>query len=359
MAKLLATNGFIVHIIEWDRSGLKPRIEIKDGIVFKRLRLKASYGLRASYLIPVWVIFSFIQIIVGNYHIVQPQNLDCLIPTFFATKFTKRKKIIYDMADFYSDAYVVNIPIISLICSLLEKLLIRRVDAIILVSERQVLQIGATNLPKKVVLFYNTPDASFIKSNYHENLKKRENKSALSLFYAGILSYDRVKLLMNVINAIIGLPVKIIIAGFGEYKDLLRKLGEVNKQLVFLGYLDHEKVMEFTTRADIVLLPYDPSYINNKIGLPSKFFEAMACRTLVLAPKNTYMGEIAARERIGIVVDYNNQAEIRYAIESIIASKRDDLQLFTENAKKLYVERFNPQKINIKYLNLVKYFVSK
>ena len=58
-----------------------------------------------------------------------------------------------------------------------------------------------------------------------------------TLFYPGGLGYDRVKLLINVINAVKGLPVKITIAGFGEYENLLRRMSEANEQLVFLGFL--------------------------------------------------------------------------------------------------------------------------
>ncbi len=359
MAKILAKAGYIVHIIEWDRMGLKPRIEIRNGIVFKRLRLKSTYGLRAFYLIPIWTIYAFIQIIIGNYHIIQPQNLDCMMPTFFSTMPFKRVRIIYDLADFYSDAYVADLPIISWISTLLEKLLIRRADALILVSDRQVMQVEARNLPEKTMLFYNAPDINHGISVDDNRSKNRENRTMFTLFYPGELNYDKVRLLMNVIKAAKGLPVKIAIAGFGKYGDSLQQLSEANKQLIFLGYLDHEKVMGFMKSVDLVLLPYDPTYINNRIGLPNKLFEAMACGSLVLAPRNTYMGEIVEREKIGTVVDFGNPTEIRGVLESVIRSERSIVQLFKQNAKRLYIEKFNPQKINNKYLRIVESLVPK
>ena len=359
MAKILANAGYIVHIIEWDRMGLKPKIEIKNGIVFKRLSLKSDYGLRSFYLIPVWTIFAFIQIMIGNYHIIQPQNLDCMVPTFFSTRLVKSARVIYDLADFYRDAYVTGVPIVSLISGLLEKLLIRRADALILVSERQVLQVEARNLPEKVMLFYNTPDVNFRISIDDSRFINKENGTMFTLFYPGELNYDKVKLLMNVIEAVKGLPVKIVIAGFGKYGGLLRRLSEANKQLIFLGYLDHQEVMGLYKRADLILLPYDPSYINNRIGLPNKLFEAMACGSLILAPHNTYMGEIVEREKIGKVVDFSNATEIRRALESVIRSEMNAIQLFKQNARRLYIEKFNPQKINTKYLRIVESLVSK
>ncbi|MEM2529341.1 MAG: glycosyltransferase [Ignisphaera sp.] len=361
MAKILANAGYDVHIIEWDRTGSKPRTEVKNGILFKRLNFKAGYGLKVFYLMPIWFMFVLIQVLIGGYHIIQPQNLDSLLPTLLATKIIRiisrkrRGRIIYDLADFYSDAYVADVPIISQLCAILERLLIRKVDAVILVSERQVLQVRARNLPQRVILFYNTPDENFTDDS--SPLERGTTENVLTLFYAGSLSHDRISLLLNVIKAIKSLPVKIIVAGFGEYEDLIRRLSETNMQLVFLGYLEYEKIMKFAKRMDVILLPYDSRYINNRVGLPNKFFEAMACKCLILAPSNTYMGEIVEKNKIGITVDYNDPAAIRHAVRSILSTEKNTIETFKDRAKVFYIKRFNQQKINMKYLELVRSFV--
>jgi hypothetical protein len=41
----------------------------------------------------------------NNYNIIIPENLDTLIPTWAIAKL-KRGKIVYDIADFYSDAFI-------------------------------------------------------------------------------------------------------------------------------------------------------------------------------------------------------------------------------------------------------------
>lgn len=354
MARLLASTGYEVHIIEWDREDSKPRTEIEKGILFNRLRLKAGYGLAAFHLVPVWIVFAFIQIVVGNYRIVQPQNLDCLIPTFLATLLGRDTRIVYDLADFYGD-YVADIPIVNSACVMLERVLIRNVDVAILVSERQTLQVRRQNLPEKVILFYNMPTLDSCKLD----LKDRKPVSTFSLFYAGILSVDRVNLLLNVAQAIEGLRASLVVAGFGASEHSIRQLSLVNKQVVFLGKLDHEKVMEFTKTSDIALLPYNPTRLNNRIGLPNKFFESMGCGTLMLVQRDTYIGEIVEREGIGIVIDFTNLEEIRRVVESVINSKGNDIQLLKDKARQLYVEKFDPRKISDKYVDMVKILVSK
>jgi glycosyltransferase involved in cell wall biosynthesis len=357
MARLLVDAGYSVHIIEWDRTGLKPRIETKNGIVFKRLKLAADFGLSTFYLMPIWLSFAFIHLFTGNYDLVQPQNLDCLVPASISVRLIRHGHIIYDLADFYKDAYVSNIPIVRTLFAILEKLLIRKTEALILTSERQISQVEAKNLPQNLILFYNMPLPFVVQSIDDETINK--NSGALfSLFYAGALAFDRVNLLMNLINAVHDLPAKLVVAGFGEYQDLLQHLSKNNRQLVFLGRLNHGEIMKLTKKADLIVLPYDPHYICNKVGLPNKLFEAMSCGVSVLASCSTYMGEIVKKERIGVLVDYSNAKQLRFVIKSLIR-ERNNLQLFGKNARKLYAEKFEPRKMCTRYIRLVEKIISK
>lgn len=355
MAKILVKAGFRVTVIEWDRTGQKPTIEEKDGVRFKRLRLKAGYGLAIFPLVPFWAFFVFIEILVGHYSMLQPQNLDCLMPTLIATwlKLVRKPRIAYDLQDFYADGYVPSIPALSWVSSFLERLLVKRVDATILASERQVLQIEPKNLSQKAIVFYNLPHAD--PSRTYSNGYKKSKK--LLLFYAGTFGPDRIVPLINVTKAIRDLPVEFLVAGYGELEDLVMRLCETHAELRFLGKLNHDEVMEFTKEADVILLLYDSTYMNIRIALGYKFFEAMAAGKLVLAPYDTYMGEIVEREKIGIVVDYRDPEGIREKIKSIICCDDETIQSFNRNAKKFYEKRFNVNRTTSRYLDLVKSLV--
>lgn len=306
---------------------------------------------------PIWFCFAFVQLLAERYKIVQPQNLDSMIPAFVSVKIFRGGRIIYDLADFYRDAYALNIPIVNNLSAILERSLIRKVEALILVSDRQVLQVKTKNLPQNVVYFYNTPFPSLPQSFEPEN-SEIIDRSFFSIFYAGVLGSDRVKLLMKVIDAIRGLPVKFYVAGFGQHQDLLQRLSKSNLQLLFLGKLDNEKIMTLTQKVDLVLLPYDPQYLNNRVGLPNKLFEAMSCGTIVLATRGTYMGEIVEKENIGFVVDYSDPSQLRHQIEEL-SRKSDSLHTYRDKARKLYKEKFEPQKMGAQYLRLVERIASQ
>ena len=356
MARILAKAGFRVTVIEWDRTGEKAKMEEKEGIKFKRLKLKAGYGLAIFPLFPFWAFFIFVETVYGHYSILQPQNLDCLIPTFIAAlslKPFRGTKIVYDLADFYADAYVPRIRVLSWVSSFLERLLVRCLDATILVSERQVLQVGPRNLSKKVIVFYNFPSVNHLRTYIDHDEKSKK----LLLLYAGTFGPDRVTPLINVAKAIRNLPVKFLIAGFGEFEDLVVQLCETHREIVFLGKLNHEKVMEFTEEADVILLPYESINMNCRIALACKFFEAIAVGKLMLAPYDTYMGDIVAKEEIGILVDYHDSKDIRAKIKSILYGDKEVIGSFSRNARRLYKKRFDSNKIAHRYLELVQSLV--
>jgi hypothetical protein len=93
MAKTLAEDGHSVTILEWDRECSRPSSESRGNVSFRRLGVKAPYGRWAAVLFPVWLGFVLINLVLRRYDVVQPQNLDNLIPVYLASK-TRRFKIV-------------------------------------------------------------------------------------------------------------------------------------------------------------------------------------------------------------------------------------------------------------------------
>lgn len=157
MAKTLAQNGHIVTLLEWDRERTRPSFEIRQGVRFKRFRLRAPYGKKASLFLLIWEAYVFIHLLAYHYDVVQAQNLDNLIVAHLASR-TRRTRIVYDLADFYADIYVLGVPVLGALCRDLERKLTRSADGLILVSEKQIAQLGAANMPQLWAPIYNSPD---------------------------------------------------------------------------------------------------------------------------------------------------------------------------------------------------------
>lgn len=339
MARTLGKAGHDVHLIEWDREVLKPQVEVIRNVTIVRYRLKAPFSIKAFPLMPIWMVFIFNYLLFNEFDAVQAQNLDNLIPVWLVSKI-RHFKIVYDLADFYGDAYLTNIPLISNLLKLIERKLIKNVSLLILVTEKQILQVGTNYLPKKYITIFNTPEIS---SRIRQRIEERNISSnrIFTLIYAGIFSKDRVRLLFNVIKSVEHDPdIEIIIAGYGVAERSIRNVALKNDKVIFLGKLDYKEVLNQTSNSDVVLLPYDSRILNYKIAMPNKLFEAMACSCVVIAPKNTYMCQIALISGFGICTDFFDIKDIKRAI-CLLKNNKDLLNKMSEAAFRTYQKKYS------------------
>ena len=91
-----------------------------------------------------------------------------------------------------------------------------------------------------------------------------------------------------------GINVKYILAGGGNPSRLIKiaKNYHVEKNVVFLGNLPHEKVFEFLTKADIYIQP------SLQEGLPRSMIEAMRCGCFSMGARTAGIPELVQREFI-------------------------------------------------------------
>jgi glycosyltransferase involved in cell wall biosynthesis len=200
------------------------------------------------------------------------------------------------------------------------------------------------------MIFYNVPmNQPEIEGPSPEKVVTSEKTT---LFYGGTMKRDRYEALRNVMEAIQGLPVQVVIAGYGldaKLFDQLPKMGDAK----LLGKLTHTEILEYTCHADAVLLPYFSDNSNYSIALANKFFDALATGTIVLAPRQTLMGEITEREGIGLLTNYHDVRELKSCVETLIKMEEGNRTLMGSKGKKLFRTRFDPERIGKEYLQII------
>jgi hypothetical protein len=85
-ARALAKRGHEVSVLEWDRGGDLPEEEVRDGITFIRYRRRSGYGKKAALNMIGWLIFQLSFLLSEDFDLIQPQNLDSLLPTYVALR---------------------------------------------------------------------------------------------------------------------------------------------------------------------------------------------------------------------------------------------------------------------------------
>lgn len=340
----LKKAGYSVDILYWDRNTNKSRIETNDGISIRYFGLKAPYGKLS--LIPylfLWWIYEFIFLLNNNYDVMHACCFDTIIPPIFI-KLLKKKKIVYDIFDFYSESLPSSIPKkIAYWVSNLEKFCIQFADCVIIVDESRYVQIKGSKIQNLEVIM-NCPVDILVKS---DNNSKNDN---FTIFYGGMISKTRG--LNELLNAINDEPsITLVVAGMGEDEDLYRSKFENKKNIIYLGWINYQKYIELTAQSDIVFGFYDPGIPNNKLASPNKLFEAMMCKTPVIINEETSMKEIVSNEKCGIITPYDNINLLR---ESILKLKNNP-EIASEmglNGRKAFETKYNWNIMEKKLCNL-------
>jgi len=329
-AKSLVNNGYDVTVLAWDRECKYPKKEVIDEIKIERIRLKAPYGKITLFIyLYFWWIYEFLFLIKNKYDIVHACNFDTLLPALIASKL-KRKKIIFDIFDFYGKMLPPSLSKFSYILTKLERFFIGYVNAVIIPDKDRKREINYLN--RKIVVIMNTPLDIEKKKLEKKNIK-------FQIFYAGLIARERG--LENMIKAIEDSDdIELIIAGFGRDEEILIPLFKRSKNVEYIGRLPYEKVLEMTMKSDLLFALYDTEIENNKYASPNKLFEAMMCGKPIIVNKDTTMSKIVKKWNCGLVVPYNNIEKIK---ESILKIKNDpNLKIeLGKNGRRAYGEEYN------------------
>lgn len=169
-------------------------------------------------------------------------------------------------------------------------------------------------------VFYNAIDLSDIENNKARidiRSKYKIPKEAFVVCFTGRLIKE--KGILNLIDAINlinqdvknSLPIYLLIAGTGELDEKIT--GLVNKNIIWMGQLDHQEVIGLLKESDIFCLP--TVYPE---GFPTSVLEAAAARCYIIT--TTYGGskELIISPDYGCILDDNSPDKICMAINRVL-----------------------------------------
>jgi glycosyltransferase involved in cell wall biosynthesis len=355
IAKTYALN-YNVMILEWDRESTSPKYEYRAGVEIHRFLFKATYGLKLIFKLPIWAMYLIIFCLTNKFDVLIPQNLDNLMPVWGIAKL-KNVKIIYDIADFYSDAYIPKrATILRQIVAVTERFLIKRVDATIIADDSRFVQLGNVDR-KNVIVVYNTPYDDY------ESLSQNAifNNSGISefingnfvIFYGGMIASDRG--LNQLVDAVNGIPdIRLVVAGYGPTQHEFEHYIKDKTNILYLGKVEYVKILELTYLSNCVAILYNPTLLPNFIySSPNKMFEAMMCGKPIIAIKGTSMAQILIEENCGLVINSINVDELRLALFKLKSNPTLAINLGS-NARNAYKYKYNWTIMENRLSNVIK-----
>jgi glycosyltransferase involved in cell wall biosynthesis len=311
-ASALLDAGYSVKILGWDREQQYNSTYSKSiggkNVEVTLARFKATFGGGLKNLLSLlcfqfWVFFKLLKAR-KEFDVLHAADFDTILPCFAMKLMFKEKKIIYDIYDFYVDAFTVPNCLKSIVRNL-DFLAIKHSDAVIIATEQRKEQIsGAT--PKKLVIIHNTPIESEIFKD-SKNIFDENKNGRLKIVYVGILQEHR--FLKEMSDVVIKKPeIDLFIGGFGALSSYFYDLSEKHKNIHFFGRVDYERSLQLSYSADVMVAVYDPVIPNHKFSAPNKFYEALMLGKPLIVSKNTGVDDAVSKLDLGVVIEYNKSS---------------------------------------------------
>jgi len=334
--KALQERGYKVSLIYWDREELPLELKSEEleNCEIISFRYKTTKDIRRLFSLPIWFSFITLQLLKRKMDILHAINLDSIFPVIIVGKL-KNTPVIYEMYDVIEDTIILP-KWLRKIVVFIDKFLMAVVDAVIIVDEIRIKELGGIPNNNTVVIYNSPPKIIGIE----DSLVTKGD--VFTIFYAGTLNRKRLAHLDKMFRAMRDLDnVKLVIAGSGDQVEEIQKWEDrYPEKIEYLGSISYNEVIKRTSMADLLFALYDPAIRINKYGSPNKLFEAMMCGKPIIVSEGTSMADIVKKHDCGIVVDCRNVAEIREAIIKL----KNNLQLskqLGENGKKAYEREYN------------------
>ena len=348
----LLKAGHSIKILAWDRSS-KYRFK-KATLCFEngdaeiyRFGLPATFGGgMKKNLVPLLKfqirIYQWLKKNINSFDAIHACDFDtAYISSKIAHKY--QKKFIYDIFDYYVDAF--NVP--SRIKALIEKkdhAIINNADAVIVCTEKRKEQIAGTS-PKKLVIIHNTPP-----NNYGQELGTLNlSKDKVKIVYVGILDEGRlIRETAEIVKS--NLDYEYHVAGFGRLAPLLEDMSNRYENIFFYGKTPYNETLKIESSCDIMTALYDPSNPNNYYAAPNKFYEALMLGKPLIMVKNTGNSENLIENDLGVLVEYNIES-LKEGIQSI-TNRRLEWDDISNRMRMIYERKFSWNEMEQRLLDI-------
>lgn len=317
-AKYLVKHNYNVKIICLDKKNefKDKELENYDGIMVKRIFVRSEKITKlmennkfirifqpAIYL---WWLVKFILRTKKQLKNEEFDILHChdLTMAFIGCIFFRKKKIVFDMHEYYGNN---NSKLSNFIINKIVLYTQNKAKWIIFVNEYQKLHCKEKNKSKLIEL-PNYPEIDTFR-----DVEKTESKKVRISYIGKVRDFASLSKFINCVDDKKNINISIYGDG-SEFQRLLNYAKQGEKQYMLKGSYDGIKeVQNIYKNTDILYAVYDITSkdgINWKNAMPIKSFEAIITLTPIIASKNTILGYFVQKNDIGFVIDEKNEEEL-------------------------------------------------
>jgi glycosyltransferase involved in cell wall biosynthesis len=245
-------------------------------------------------------------------HVYCANDLDTLLIGVLAAGSDRR--LVYDSHELWTDMLVTVPESVRRMLRLYENFLIKRADLVMTVNELvgQVLA-SRYSVTSPIEIVYNCPAATKTQRS-----TRRVKRSRLkTVLYQG--RYVPQRGLENIVKAAWHLlpDVRLVFRGYGPIEEQLRALASGASNVKFVQPVPMERMVDAARDADVGIVSYVPSNMNNFLASPNKLFEYIHAGLPVAASDIPFMRKVVCDNDIGVVFDPRDPESIARSLNQI------------------------------------------
>ena len=250
-------------------------------------------------------------------------NLDVLLAGAIASSGGEKKYLVYDAHELWTDMSV-QMPLRAFFYNL-EKALIRRADAVMTVNEFIALELARRYHIRTPEVVHNCAERSKIPLNAKHSTK-------VIALYHGVFSSDRGLENLIASSEYLEEDVLLLMRGSGEIKTKLKGLASSRGNCQFADPVPPDEVVLRAAEADVGIVPYLPTNLNNYFSSPNKLFEYIQAGIPVVASNLPFLSKIIHEEDIGLTFDPYDPRDIASTINTV--TREHELKRLRQNVRR-------------------------
>lgn len=292
----LRSEGIPAISMCWDRFGVKTGTD--DRLYYKRAA-RYGEGLRNVIGLAGFNLWLCRQLWRRRkeYRVIHAADFDTILPALFAKVFM-RKRVIYDIYDWYIDSRGIRNKGIRALFTALEWFTVKGSDAVIICEEGRRGQIVWR--PRRLWVLPNIPALDVKRQPI------RHTGDPVTVAYVGILAPERGLEALPVL-ARSDSRVRVIVGGFGPLEGEMERAAAELDNFTYLGRLPYSRALEVMAGADMIYAMYHTTNPNHILAAPNKFYEGLALGRPVITTEGTLAGENVRKYGSGYVIGEKNE----------------------------------------------------
>ena len=278
-----------------------------------------------------------------------------LLPVGVLLKYLYGAKLVYDTHELETETNGLR-GLRKKLSKILEKVLIKKVDKVFVVSENIADWYRSTYNIERPTVIMNTPKWFHQKkTNHFRTILGIKEYSRIVLYQGGLMKGRGIDLLLRTFQKREKDDVVIVFMGYGELEEKIKQSSIEYDTIFFHPAVSPDIVLEYTSAADIGISFIENTCLSYYYCLPNKLFEYTMVGLPVIVSDMKEMREMVEKYKIGMVVKEANDRALSIAIDKIVDLDIKQLKINVEKfAKENTWEKQEKKMIDI-YKGLVNY----